>query len=100
MAGVVNPPYWTVPSRNGQPVTSGTATDRLFLGYCRSDQVYEWVRNHFIQREEKVFSVLKEYECYLSTSENKRLNNFLADFFDTLKNDGKYSREILNVCRK
>lgn len=100
MAGVVNPPYWTVPSRNGQPITSGTATDRLFLGFCRSEQVYGWVRNHFIQKEENVMAVLKAYESYLSDSENKRIRNFLADFFSTIKNDSQYERQILNVCRK
>lgn len=100
MAGIVNPPYWTVPSRNGQPVTTGTATNRLFLGYCRSDQVFEWVRNHFVQQEEKIMATLKEYESYLSAGENKRINSFMLEFFTILKNDGKYEREILSVCRK
>ena len=100
MTGFVNPPYWTTPVRNGEPITRGTATDRIYLGYCRSESVFQWVRTSFLNQESAIFAEIQNYESFLGATEYKRLRGFIADFYQTLKNDNKYEREILNSCRK
>lgn len=100
MTGFVNPPYWTTPVRNGEAVTSGTATDRIYLGYCRSESVFQWVRASFISHESEIHATIQKYESFISPGEYKRLLSFVDEFYETLKNDNRFSREILNSCRK
>jgi hypothetical protein len=100
MTGFVNPPYWTTPVRNGQAVTEGTATDRIYLGYCRTEPVFQWVREYFIKHESEISATIQNYKSLINPGEYKRLNSFVSDFYEILKNDNKFSRDILNSCRK
>lgn len=100
MSGFVNPPYWTTPVRNGVAVTQGSATDRIYLGYCRPESLFQWVRQSFLKHESEIIKTMKEYDSFFSTGESKRLNSFVNDFFEILKNDKNFSREILDACRK
>ncbi len=96
LTGVVNAPYATV--NEDLPINS--VRDRLYRGFCRTDELFYHVRDEYLNLEPSFRNVLEEYKEALGEKEYDDVVKYLDRFFDVLKNEGQFKSHILNGCRK
>ena len=95
MTGLVDPPYAQV----SDLVDIENVTDRLYRGFCREKEVFYGVRDEFLQKEERIFEVVSNYEEYMTSSQYRESVRFLKNFFDILKNERVFENQIVLACR-
>lgn len=95
MTGLVNPPYAQVSNL----VDIESVTERLYRGFCRKKEVFYTVRDEFLQKENRIFEVVSNYEQYLSSGQYRESVRYLEDFFNILKNDKAFEKQIVLACR-
>jgi hypothetical protein len=95
MTGLVNPPYGQVNNNIGIE----KVTDRLYRGFCRDPQLMQTIRNEILAKEEQVFQTVEESSAFFSDSDEKACRLYLEEFFDILKSDRSFDKNILMACR-
>jgi len=95
MAGFVNAPY-AVPNE-----TLGIASvrDRLYRGFCRSEEVMQAIRKEYIDKEKDIMGVIKRYESSFEPKEFNNIMKYMDEFFSTFKSDAKFKAQIIDKCR-
>jgi hypothetical protein len=73
--------------------------ERLFRGFCRSEDSFQAVRNEFIANEGAIKGALTRYKNDLDPKEFTGMVKYIDDFFDTMKSDKKFKVEIVDNCR-
>ena len=96
MSGLVNAPYAVAAEELG----ISSVRDRLYRGFCRKEPVTQLVRKQFIASETKIIGVVDRYEKDLSPKDFADMKKFLGEFFNILKDDNRFTRMILEGCRK
>ena len=96
MSGFVNAPYATPPNE-----TLGIASvrERLYRGFCRSEEVMQAIRREYISKEKSITEVVKHYESSFEPKEFANMMKYLDEFFITFKSDTKYKYNIVDKCR-
>lgn len=94
-AGLVDAPYAAPP--NGLPIRS--VTQRLYRGYCITNPTMPAAREKFLANETAILNVLKT-QPGLRSSTQKKAERYLERFFDTLRNDKEWEKQIISKCRK
>jgi hypothetical protein len=94
-AGLVDAAY--AAPNEGLPIVE--VTDRLFRGFCVHNQTLESARHEFLALEPEIFALVRA-ESRLSPRNLKIMSRFLNEFFDTLKSDRAFNKEIIRRCRK
>ena len=94
-AGLVDAHYAAPPE--GLPIRN--VTDRLFRGFCVHNSTLENARQQFLALEPEMFALV-DNESRLSSRNGKIATRFLQAFFDTLKDDRAFQKEIIGKCRK
>ena len=96
MSGFVNAPYSMV----NPEFDMENIRDRVFRGFCRkSNNVVFYVRSEFVEREQRIFDILSEYESLQDEKDYKSLVKFVEEFYETFKSDKAFKLEILDKCR-
>jgi len=95
MAGFVNAPYATANQTLG--ITS--VRERLYRGFCRSDDVMQAVRKEYIDKENDIMATIKRYESSFDPKEFASITKYMDDFFNTLKSDAKFKYNVMDKCR-
>jgi hypothetical protein len=95
MAGFVNAPY----AEFSETLGIGSVRERVYRGYCRNENVVEFVRQDFIARMPKVFEVLQEHEEYFTSKDFTEMKKFIQDFLNILVDDNAFRNKILTACR-
>lgn len=80
LTGVVNADYAIPPPGLGIE----TNRDRMFLGICRTREVYQGELMAFLEKKEEFYSVITDFP-YLSRAEKRDIIVFLDQFFDRLE---------------
>lgn len=78
------------------PITR--VTQRLYRGYCISNPELENTRQKMLAKEQAIYDLVNA-ESRLTSRSQKKAVRFLEGFFDILKNDKKFNREIVSECR-
>jgi hypothetical protein len=99
MSGVVDAPYAVVSKVGEDQLPIESVTERYYRGYCASKETTEFVRGEFISKEEKLLSLPDKLKGYLSDKDIEHIKSYLKEFFDILKNDNSFQREVLSRCR-
>lgn len=74
--------------------------NRVFRGFCRDkDDLFQYVRNQFIAEEGEIGNVLAKYQTMLTDKEFSSLQRFVSDFFVIMKDDKKFTAEVIDKCR-
>jgi hypothetical protein len=94
-AGLINAPYATPPEN--LPVRN--VTQRLYRGFCVHNVAMEEGRERFLDNEQAMLAVVRD-EPLLNSSTRKKALKFLGKFFDTLKDDKDFQKNIIAKCRK
>lgn len=94
-AGIVDAPYAAPP--NGLPIRN--VTQRLYRGYCLTNDTLPAAREKFLANEAAILAVLDE-EPRLRSSIKNKARNYLERFFETLRDDRDWEKEIIEKCRR
>ncbi len=96
MSGFVNPPYAEVSPELG----IASVRERLYRGFCRKEPVTQLVRKQFIDLEPTVMGIVGNYEKDFSPREYNDMKKYLGEFFDILKDNGRFKTMVGEGCRK
>jgi hypothetical protein len=95
MAGFVDAPYAVV----NETLNIADVKERLFRGFCRSEEGFQSVRKEFIANEEAIKAVLMRYQNDFEPREFNSMVKYIDEFFATMKSDKKFKAEIIDHCR-
>jgi hypothetical protein len=96
MAGLVDAPYAVV--KESMPIKS--VRERHFRGYCRDEELAEYVRLKYLELEPNLWNVVRSVEGQMNPKEALEVENYLRDFFSVMKNKKRYDENIFQKCRK
>lgn len=94
-SGIVNAPYAAPPA--GLPIRK--VTQRLYRGYCLHNETMPAARQNFLAHEAAILAVLDQEERLNSSTRNKA-RKYLDRFFDIIKDDKYWNKQIMAKCRK
>jgi hypothetical protein len=102
MAGLVDAPYSVVSETGGGDAIGeqNSVRDRLYRGWCRPDNVTQFVRREYISKEEKLLSAVDALKDQLPAKDIESIKAYLGQFFKVLKDDNSFKRLITSQCRK
>jgi len=95
MAGFVDAPYAVADPSLG---ISGVR-ERLYRGFCRSDNITAAIRAEFVNKEGDIMGVVKRFESSFSAKEYAGIVKYMEEFFTTFKSDSKFKASITDKCR-
>ena len=100
MNGFVDPSYETVSSRPKNSFLINKVTQRKFRGYKRELQLFEQVRQQFLNNKTKFLTIIESFENqFENESEYSKAKEYLLDFFKVLESDKSFKSEILDEMR-
>lgn len=82
MSGVVSPDYEVLPEEYGLR----TSRDRIFLGMCRTREVFKKDLQFFLSRKDEMYKTINDFP-YLSLRAKKDIINLLNTFYSQLDDD-------------
>jgi hypothetical protein len=94
--GLVNASY-AIPAEN---IGTENVRERIFIGICRSKDVYQKDLDLFLAKKEAFYSVIREFP-YVNQKVKKDMIDYLDGFFNQL--EGRRDRilyELINSCKK
>jgi hypothetical protein len=74
------------------------ARDRLFRGFCRHNDGLAAARELFLARRGDLYRIV-ENEVRLTSRNRRKSLRYLDEFFETLGDDERYRRLIIEACR-
>ncbi len=74
-------------------------TQRLYRGYCVHNDTLEAARQQYIAKEADIMGLISS-ESRLTARNAKTANKFVGEFFETLKSDKDFQKDIIGKCRK
>jgi hypothetical protein len=93
--GLVNADY-AIPA---EIVGTKSVRDRIFLGVCRTKEIYKKDLEIFLKKKEEFYRIINEFP-YLSRSAKMDITGYLNGFFDKLEGRRDLIPEILiNSCK-
>lgn len=94
-SGLVDAPY-AVPNA---VLKTNKVTQRVFRGFCAYNSTLEQARREYLQREPQIVELVRN-DARLSARSQKVAQDYLAQFFDVLRDDRAFARDITAKCRK
>lgn len=100
MSGFVNTDYAVVSKVQNRALPIEDVTERYYKGFKRDTEVFQTVRDSFIDRKLKIYQTIDNHELLfkrqLAFSEAK---GYISSFFKIIEDDKKFQREIVNNAR-
>lgn len=81
----------------GLPI--GDVTQRLYRGFCGHNPTLETARQEYLAKEQAIYEVLKS-ESRLNARNVKVALRYLGEFFDILRDENKFNKNIIQRCRR
>jgi len=101
MSGLVDAPYSVVSeTTEGEIGDQQTVRDRLYRGWCRQDDLTQYVRREFISKENKLLAAVDGLKNELPAKQIEDIKDYLGQFFKTLKDDNSFRKLVASQCRK
>lgn len=97
LTGVVNAEYAIPPPGKGIE----TNRDRLFLGICRSREIYQGELMAFLEKKDVLYSLINDFP-YLDKADKRDIISFMDQFFDRLEKPQSLESmldDLLRNCR-
>ena len=93
-SGLVNARY-AAPNES-LPIRS--VTQRLYRGYCAHNDSLEGARQKMLENEQAIYGLV-EAESRLEKRNKGKALDFLEDFFEIIKDDKKFNKDVIEKCR-
>lgn len=74
-------------------------TQRLYRGYCAHNDTMEDARQLYLAKEADIMGLISS-ESRLTERNAKTASKFVGEFFETLKDEKDYQKNIIGKCRK
>ncbi len=94
VTGFVNAAY-AVPAAE---LNLSSVTERLYRGFPRTIAEIEETASVFLEKEKTIYAMLENFPQFTKSSK-KEMNNFLDDFFNTLKNKKLLQKVFIDNAR-
>ena len=94
-AGFIDAPYAAPPQ--GLPIRN--VKQRLYRGYCVTNPYMEGARKHFIDQEKTILALVQE-EPRLNSKSRSKAENYLEDFYEIIRDNKDWNKQIMEKCRK
>ena len=96
MTGWVNPSYATVNTTLG----INSVQDRKYRGFKREQQYFDQVRKEFLDKKSSLMEMVASFESEFSDpKEYKNMFDFMGDFYETMEDDSKFQKSIVDESR-
>jgi hypothetical protein len=100
MTGLVDPRYAVVSEVQNEKLPIEDVTHRLYRGFKRDPDVFQQVREQYLDNKDDVFELLDDYQSFFSDpKEFDGAREFVLEFFEVLENDKKFQRLIVERAR-
>ena len=94
--GLVNAAY-AIPT---EEIGIENVRERLFIGVCRTKEVYSKELDLFLEKKEEFYKVINEFP-YINQKAKKDMTDYLDGFFDQLVgNKDRILYNMMNTCKK
>jgi hypothetical protein len=94
-SGLVNAHYAVPPA--DLPINH--VTQRLFRGFCVHNGTLEDARQRFLAKEQDIYSLI-ENEGRLTSDSKKKAGSYLEEFFEILRDQKIFEKDVTANCRK
>ena len=74
-------------------------TVRVFRGFCVHNSSLDAARHEFIALEDEIEAIV-DSQILMSERDRRRVWQYLGQFFNILRDDKRFRREIIDECRK
>lgn len=81
----------------GLPISD--VKQRLYRGFCMHNAALETARQEYLAKEQAIYALVKN-ENRLGARHAKVALRYLGEFFDTLRNENKFNKNIIQKCRR
>lgn len=92
--GLVNTHY-AIP---GEGLGISSVRERIFLGPCRTEHIYQEVVDAFKPYKDEILDLILNFE-YLDEDERMDMIGYIQTFFHELESDRFFERRIFSTCR-
>jgi len=100
MSGLVNANYAVVSQIQDQNLNITKVTERLYRGFKRDEDIYEFIRQDFLGKKNQMLEIVDSFKTqFQDPNQFKRARKFIADFFVVLHSEEKFQKEILAAAR-
>ena len=100
MSGLVNTHYATVSNIQNIPVQIDQVTQRAYKGYMRDEEVFQMVRQTYLDKKERIFATIDSLEIYFRNFDQLAVaKEYISSFYKILEDDKKLERNIINRIR-
>ncbi|MRS03232.1 hypothetical protein EG832_08430 [bacterium] len=72
--------------------------ERIFLGVCRSREVYQQALVEFLEKKEEIYGLINEFP-YLDAKQKKKMISYLETFYEQCTGKQKIVNVFLNSCK-
>ncbi len=101
MSGLVDASYAVVSQVRNEVLPITEVTNRLYRGYEADESTLHQVRSEFIDKEVEVFKAIDELKPHFKDArEFDRSRDYIAGFYEVLKDDKKFARRIIDKGRR
>ena len=101
MSGLVNASYAVVSQVRNEVLPITDVTSRLYRGFEANEAVLQEVRSEFLSREQEVYDAMSRMQSQFSDPrEFDSARDYIAGFFDVLRDDEKFRKRIIQKGRK
>jgi len=93
ITGLVNTKY-AVPAEG---LSIKSVRDRIYLGICRDEQVFNNALNEFSDKKEEFYEIINEFP-YLKVKSKEKMIDYLEEFFRDIDKGNILARQFLREC--
>jgi hypothetical protein len=96
MAGFVNAGYSHI---NPPNLGTGDPRERVYRGFCKSKPAMQEIRQEFLGKESAIHLLIDNEAASFGKSDMNDMHDYVDQFFNILKDDGRFETSILGGCR-
>lgn len=100
MAGIVNTNYAVVSQIQGEVLPIDDVTDRLYRGFKRPPEIFQQVRQHYLDHKDEVFAKAQALKpAFRDEKQYEEALEFVGEFYGILESPSRFQREIVDRAR-
>ncbi len=94
-AGFVDAPY----AKPYDHLQIESTKDRLYRGICRDAELMAYAKAIFLSKESNIMGLVNSLENEIPKSQFKEASKFMSEFFEILKDDKEFQKQITDNCQ-
>ncbi|WP_229796813.1 hypothetical protein [Algibacter mikhailovii] len=100
MSGLVNANYAVVSQIGNKTLPIDNVRHRLYRGFKHPEDVFQTVRQEFLSQKDAIFNIMEACKPFFdSNTEYEHAKSYIAEFYEILNSDTKFSNNIVRVAR-